>query len=519
MIYRFGRFALDTDSFALTADGEVIAVEPQVFSLLQFLIENRERVVIKDEIINEVWDGRIVSDGTLNSRVNSARRAVGDDGKAQSVIKTFPRRGFRFVAELIDGEVESAADSLSAAPLTEKPSIAVLPFQNLSGDPEQEYFSDGMSEDIIMALSRLLWFRVVSRYSSFSYKGQSPDIRTVAEELGARYVLEGSVRKASNRVRITAQLIDGETGSSIWSETYDRDLEDIFTLQDEITRMVVSGIEPELMSAEWKRSWSKPTENMAAWDYYQRGMAHVWSGERHGEADRIIAAKEMFLKAIELDPEFVDAYAGLGICGFFNLVLGLAEDSRATQDEALAHVQYGASLEENNPLVHLAAGMVYSTRREFDAAIHHFEKCLALNPSSSHAHSNIAQPYTLSGRGEEALKHADTAIRMSPRSPHIGPYHVRRAEALFQLKRYEEAAEATREALRSPATQIWGNVYLIASLSLLGRETDVRRAVNDLHLRRNDITLKFVRDYFDGVDPELVGRLVEALQNAGLPEG
>ena len=273
MIYRFGDFALDTDSLELTQAGKAVEVEPQVFSLLACLIENRERVVSKDELIERVWDGRIVSDGTLNTRINSVRRAVGDDGKRQAVIKTFPRRGFRFVAEL-----EGESDAPLAPPATaasDKPSIAVLPFDNLSGDPEQEYFSDGLADDIISALSRIRQLFVVARNSSFAYKHGAADVRNLARELGVRYVVEGSVRKAGNQVRISVQLVDGDTGVQIWNGRYDRELEDIFAVQDEGVQNVVGAAIPKLGRAELDRARRKTPENLDAWDLYLHGQWHV----------------------------------------------------------------------------------------------------------------------------------------------------------------------------------------------------------------------------------------------------
>ena len=262
MIYKFNQFTLDTDSLELKQGAELVEVEPQVFSLLACLIKNRDRVVTKDELIDVVWDGRIVSDGALNSRINSARRALGDDGKTQAVIKTFPRRGFRFIVEII-GEGETAPEhSGSASGVSGKPSIAVLPFENLSNDPEQEYFSDGISEDIITALSRIHQFSVVARNTTFAYKGQAMDVQAIANDLVVRYLLEGSVRKAGDRVRISAQLIDGMTGNQLWAEKYDRDLNDIFAVQDEITQMVVAAIEPTLAKVERDRANVKNTESL-----------------------------------------------------------------------------------------------------------------------------------------------------------------------------------------------------------------------------------------------------------------
>ena len=267
MIFIFEAFSLDVDRQELRRGADLVAVEPQVLDLLQYLIENRERVVSKDDLIEHVWDGRIVSDSTLTSRITSARQAIGDNGEDQRLIRTVARKGIRFVGEVSEsqGGAAASASPLAEAPLTishgtmaprlpEKPSIAVLPFTNMSGDPEQEYFSDGITEDIINALSRLRWFFVIARNSTFIYKGQAADVRQVGRDLGVRYVLEGSVRKSGQRIRITSQLLDANTSNQIWSERYDRELTDIFALQDEITASVTSAIEPKLLAAEGLRT-------------------------------------------------------------------------------------------------------------------------------------------------------------------------------------------------------------------------------------------------------------------------
>jgi TolB-like protein len=224
VIYQFSDCSLNCQRQELVRAGAPVAVEPQVFRLIVHLIKNRDRVVSKDELFEVIWEGRIVSDGTLNTRMATARAALGDDGNAQGVIKTFSRRGFRFVADVSETGADAAAPTSSLVPPPDKPSIAVLPFNNLSGDPEQEYFADGLVEDIITALSRIRSFFVIARNSTFHYKGTSPEVRKVANDLGIRYILEGSVRKAGDRVRISAQLIDGETGNHLWAERYDRKL-------------------------------------------------------------------------------------------------------------------------------------------------------------------------------------------------------------------------------------------------------------------------------------------------------
>jgi len=261
--FHFSNHVLDVDLRELTRGGESIAVEPQVFDLLIHLIENRDHVVTKDDLIETIWDGRIVSESTLTSRINAARRAVGDSGKDQAVIRTIARKGFRFVGDVqpmrSGGGVRAGAPQTldftgeplhRQFPALDRTAIAVLPFANLSGEPEQEYFSEGISEDIITALSKLRWFYVIARNSSFIYKQKSVHHQQIGEELGVGYIVEGSVRKTGDHVRITAQLVDVATGSHLWAERYDRDLADVFAVQDEITQAVVAAIEPQLYAAE-----------------------------------------------------------------------------------------------------------------------------------------------------------------------------------------------------------------------------------------------------------------------------
>jgi TolB-like protein len=254
--FLFSGHILDRDRRALRRGSASVAVEPQVFDLLVYLVENRERVVSKDDLIASVWRGRIVSDSSLTSRINAARKAIGDSGEEQRLIRTVARKGLRFV-----GAVQAVPDGTVTASLTperppaelqlpDRPAIAVLPFVNMTGDPDQEYFSDGITEDIITALSKLRWFFVIARNSSFIYKGRNVHLKQIAEDLGVRYVMEGSVRKAGDRLRITVQLNDVASGGHIWAERYDRGLADVFAVQDEITEAIVAAIEPQLYAAE-----------------------------------------------------------------------------------------------------------------------------------------------------------------------------------------------------------------------------------------------------------------------------
>ena len=275
MRYLFEDYALDTDRRELRRGGTLVAIEPQVFDLLAYLVQHGDRVVTKDDLFTAVWNGRFVSESALTTRINAARTALGDDGKAQRLIRTLRGRGFRFVGDVRVSRDATSSTTAEAPPtlaLPDRPSIAVLPFANMSGDPEQEYFADGMVDDILSALSRVRWLFVIARHSSFIYKIRSADVQQIGRELGVRYVVEGSVRKSGTRVRIVAQLIETETGAHIWADRYEGDLRDIFALQDEITERIVSAVESNVQAAEIRRARAKPTDSLTAYDLYLRAL-------------------------------------------------------------------------------------------------------------------------------------------------------------------------------------------------------------------------------------------------------
>src|SRR5947209_2713036 len=321
--FAFDDHVLDVDRRELRRSEIRIAVEPQVFDLLVYLVEQRDRVVSKDDLIASVWGGRSISDSTLTSRINAARKAIGDSGDTQKLIRTVQRKGLRFVGQIreqTDASEPAGAASIGldapspALALPDRPAIAVLPFVNMSGEPEQEYFSDGISEDIITALSKLRWFFVIARNSSFVYKGRAVHLKQVASELGVRYVLEGSVRKGGDRVRITAQLNDVTTGSHIWAERYDRELADVFAVQDEITEAIVAAIEPQLYAAENFRSRRKPPDSLDAWDLVMRALSHYGRVTRQDN----VVAQALLEKAVAIDPNYGQALGMLATSHTFS---------------------------------------------------------------------------------------------------------------------------------------------------------------------------------------------------------
>jgi len=303
-VFCFEGCTLDLKRGSLRTENRDIELRPKSFALLRYLVENAGRLVPKDELIKAVWPKVIVTDESLARCVSDVRKALGDADRR--IVKTMTRRGYLFASPVTSHpvHVEEEGFNAPAAALPDKPSIAVLPFKNMSGDPEQEYFADGVVEEIITALSRFRHIFVIARDSSFTYKGRSADVKKIGRELGVRYVLEGSVRKAANKVRITGQLIDTSTRTHLWANRFDGSLGDIFDLQDQVTASVVGAIAPKLEQAEIERAKRKPTESLDAYDFYLRGIASLyqWTKESVSEALRL------FYRAIELDPDFASAY-------------------------------------------------------------------------------------------------------------------------------------------------------------------------------------------------------------------
>src|SRR6266568_2485070 len=455
MKFLFDNHALDTDRRELRRGSERIAVEPQVFDVLVYLVQNCDRVVSKDDLIASVWHGRIVSDSTLTSRINAVRKAVGDSGEDQKLIRTVARKGLRFVGTVhaksngakpvhAAGPLDKVGEqSRAGLPLPDRPAIAVLPFVNMGGDAEQEYFSDGISEDIITALSKLRWFFVIARNSSFIYKGKPVHMKQVAEELGVGYVVEGSVRKGGDRVRITAQLNDTATGSHIWAERYDRDLIDVFAVQDEITDAIVTAIEPQIYAAENFRSRRKPPNSVDAWDLVMRALSHHWRVTRSDSA----AAQVLLEKAIAIDPNYGQALALLATNHMFSVHLGWADIATAApvaERAALAAI----AADSEDAWAHTALGSVYFSTRRLDDSLAEFELALQLNPNFSLAQGYYGLALSYCGRWQEAHEAAQRAIRLSPRDPSSAIYYGVAAYAQFVGRNYREAIALAREATR-----------------------------------------------------------------------
>jgi TolB-like protein/Tfp pilus assembly protein PilF len=398
--------------------------------------------------------------------------------------------------------------------LPDKPSIAILPFENVSGDPEQEYFADGITEDIITSLSQIRWLFVIARNSTFSYKGKSPDVRQVARELGVRYTLEGSIRKAGNRVRISAQLINATTGNHLWARRYDRELEDIFALQDEIAESIVAAIQPELGSAEQERARRKLPENLNAWDIYQRGLWHMY----HFTNEGLDEAQKLFARAIAMDPDFAPSHGGMAYVHVQKAFYAAPETRVETLDEALSMARKAVALDEKDAVGHFTLGRAHSLRCEFEAGVDELETAIDLNPSFAQAHFGLGHVLSHSDRMEKAIPSFDRAIRLSPQDPHLFAFYATRALTHLYLGQYDAAASWARKAVRAPHATFWPHLAYAASLAYLGQADYAKAALAELLKYRPGYTCAVARDdFFFTRNNEIVERAVDGLRKAGLP--
>jgi TolB-like protein/cytochrome c-type biogenesis protein CcmH/NrfG len=524
MTLSFGKYEIDVERRELRRARVPVHVEPQVFDLLVYLVQNRERVVSKDDLIASVWAGRIVSDSTLTSRINAARKAVGDSGAEQKLIRTIPRKGLRFVGTVLTqaDDVEPACaggappdetrePARPALPLPDRPAIAVLPFINMSGDPEQEYFSDGISEDIITALSKLRWFFVIARNSSFIYKGKAVHMKQVAEELGVRYVVEGSVRKGGDRVRITAQLNDVATGGHIWAERYDRGLADVFAVQDEITEAIVAAIEPQLYAAESFRAQRKPPDSLDAWDLVMRALSHYWRVTRQDN----VVAQALLEKAIAIDPNYGQALGVLATSHTFSAHMGwedMAASAPIAEQAALAAIR----ADSEDPWAHYALGCVYLFARRFDDSLAEFELALRLNPNFSLAQGYYGLTLSYCGRWEEGDLAARRALRLSPRDPCSAIYYGIAAYAQFVGRNYDEAMRLSREGTRQRGDFVGAHRVLAASAAMAGQAEIAAAALQELRRAQPNISLAWIASQMPIKQDADREHYLEAFRRAGL---
>ena len=486
MRFLFEDYALDTEQRELRRGNTLVAVEPKVFDLLAYVIEQRERVVSRDDLIAQVWGGRIVSEAAVARCINGARNAIGDSGEAQRLIKTFQRKGLRFVGSVREDEGPSGAAAFAALPekaapalaLPDRLSIAVPPFDNIGGDRQQEYFSDGISEDIITELSRFSELFVIARNSSFQYKGRAVDVRQVGRELGVRYVLQGSIRRDGERVRISAQLADTVTATQRWAERYDRQLTSVFEVQDEVARTIAALLAAHVNRAEIERTLNKPPAAWQAYDYYLRAANVHASFFSSFKADVLYEVRRLLEQSLAIDPNYARACAKLSWTHFSAWVEPLDADylQAAAFDRAHELARKAVQLDPDLPEAHARLGMVLVRRREHGRGIAAFERALALNPNFtdfSFAHSLV-----LAGEPERAVEAAERIIRLDPFC--APPARASLGMAHYLRGQYAQALPPLREcAARAPNMRI-GHLWLAATCARLGELQEARAAAAEV---------------------------------------
>jgi len=674
LLYSFEDFSLDTARRELRRGGMLISLQPQVFDLLEYAIRNRERVVSKDDLLAAVWNGRIVSESTLSTRINAARSAIGDSGEEQRLLRTAHGKGIRFVGAVREEEetirklaaifaadvagysrlmgqdevgtlrrltacrailderiaayrgrifgsagdsvvadFASAIDAVQSAvavqealageeqmrfrigvhigdvlvqgqnlfgdgvniaarlealaepggicvsgvvrdqigtklplaftdlgeqqvkniahpirayriggasatvaaptslPLPDKPSIAVLPFQNLSGDTEQEYFADGMVEEIITALSHYPSLFVIARNSSFTYKGRAVDVKQVGRELGVRYALEGSVRRVGNRVRITAQLVEAEAGNHVWAERYDRDLTDIFALQDEITQAVTIAITPAIADAEQRRAIRKPPGNLDAWAAYQRGLWHF----SKGTADNVALAEKFYQQAMDLDSTFAGSYTGLAYAYWRAAgVFGMRSLDEA-ENLAEALVRRAVALDGNDAEARTCFGHLLMRRGDYAGALAEIERALAISPNLADAHEALGSVLTRSGHPTEGRIAVEKCIRLDPRNPNNNLQLLVITISYYLAGEYDAAVEAAKRGIRAYPDHSNQYRWLAAALGQTGRIEEAKEVLAKAIAIAPAAFDMFVRRRVPWHRPEDHAHMVEGLRKAG----
>ncbi|MBV1869856.1 MAG: winged helix-turn-helix domain-containing protein [Gammaproteobacteria bacterium] len=521
MQYVFNEYLLDTDLFELRKSGCSLHAEPQVIELLILLVESRDRLVSKEEINDKIWRGRVVSEAALSSRIKMARQLLGDDGRNQNVIRTVHKKGFRFVAPV---ECLEGAAAVPGQPLVlqtdlhepqSKPAIAVLPFVNLSNDAEQEYFSDGITSDIITYLSKHRWLSVTARNTTFGFKGKALDLRTLGDQLSVDYIVEGSVQRMGQRVRITVSLVDASSGLNQWSERYDKGVVDIFALQDEITEKIAARLEPEIGFAERSKVYQHRPANLHAWDCYHLAIYHFFkfTSEDNLEAQRLLQ------ESLQRDENFGEAYAWWAYAVVLGMIYWQTPPTPELLDQALRACNQALSLDGQNATFYSLRGRVLLARREYDSAVRDNETAIGLNPSFAAAHCGLGDSLAYEGRNEEAAACFEKAIDLSPNDPQRWAFLSYGALNYIFKQDYRNALQWAQKAARIPNCQYWAIAHQVVALSYLQEEKSAHELMAVLLKDNPEFSVAFVEEkLFYLKKPEQISLYINGLRKAGVPE-
>jgi TolB-like protein len=535
MRFLFGDCTLDITGHELRCNSQAVHVEPQVFDLILFLVRNRGRVVSKDELLSAVWQGRIVSESTLNSRINAARRAISDNGARQDYIRTIARRGFRFVGEVTEREAwdppgASLRQATSATHPADpdlpdtgavkrtsghKPVVAVMPYANLGGNPDEEYLCDGFTEDIITALAKHRSLFVIARNSIFAFKDHGSDIREVGKKLGADYVVEGSVRRLGGNIRVTAHLSETGMAQLIWSDRYDERLEALFEVQDAVTNMIVASIETQIGTAERSRLARRMPVSLRAWDLFQLGARHLYKSTRQDNME----AQRLLRLAIEDDDRLASAHAYLGYSILLDILYFDAEPEERRLEEVLSLARRAIEIDDRDAFIRFVYGRALLARRAYLDALDELEQAAELNPALAVCHCGIGDSLAYEGRYDEAFRHFARAIELGAHDPQRWAFLAYRAMAHLFARQYRLAADWAQKATRVPNCHYWPFSHRVSALGHLGATDELDIAVQELLDRKPDFSCRAARQrLFYIKDAEQMEIYVEGLKKAGIPE-
>jgi TolB-like protein/Tfp pilus assembly protein PilF len=514
MIYKFDEFEIDTRNYRLSNKGTVIDVEPKVFDLLSYLVVNRSKLITRDELFENIWKGQVVSDTSLSNQIKAARKVIGDSGRAQLCIKTVHGRGYQFVASVVEADDQEIT---SSAPMTESPlevrstapMVAVLPFQNLSSDREQDYFCEGMSEDITTELSRFADIQVIARHSAFQFKSASYDIGELVQKLGVDYVVEGSVRRSGNQIRINVQLIETSSQNHVWAERYDFPFEDIFEVQDNIIETVISTMTGRILKIEMDRARSRSTENLSAYEHLLRGLSHhKIASSSWPTQDDYARANAEFEKALELDPGLARAHAWR-ICSL-SAVRGCY--SKEYFSEYIDLCKFALTLDEKEGEIHRLLGGCYFALGEFALGQYHIDRAIQLSPNDSLIIARASRYYIFLGEIDKAKEMIDRAIHLNPLHP--GWYWLHLGMIYYFSGDYKSAIECMRKnTVPSGFDMVWLAVCYAAS----GEAEHANAAVKKACEIDKDASIAKYTQWDAYKEPAKLESLREWMAAAGLP--
>ncbi|TGD74354.1 transcriptional regulator [Mangrovimicrobium sediminis] len=522
MIYAFDEFELDLARAELRRAGQLCAIEPQVFALIALLVEHRDRLVSRDEILDRVWDGRVVSDSALTSRIKSARRVLGDDGKAQRFIKTVHGKGLRFVASarVLQARIADApvsAGPAEAAPETpppasgSRPSIAVLPFRQLGDTGDWQSIADGLPHELITELSRLRWLFVVARGSSFRLRGDDIDLGEVGRLLGVQYCLSGSVEVSRGRLAVTAELAHTAAGDVVWAERYSGAVHDVHAMREQICASILGHLEIQIPLHEASMARLKVSENLDAWSAYHLGLQHIYRFNRSDNA----AAADYFGRAVAQDPGFARAHAGLSFVHFQNAFMGQTSDLGAEVARARDCAQRGVDLDPLDPFVNFTMGRTYWLESDLERAHAWLERATSLCPNYAQGLYAKAWTESMAGAAPDAIANLDLSMRLSPLDPLYYAMLSARGLTHITLGQDQEAADWADRGARAPGAHVLIAMIAAVACHLAGQDGRARAWVEDVRRRMPQVTSDDFFRSFPIRDPVQRRRMDAALAELG----